>query len=196
VAGRRSGRGSGDADGGGPTDGERPRFADLVDGVEPLPPDPRRAPPEPPRRPGRRRREPAAPGSAGEGPARFERPVPDEPRLAYAPGLDAATFRRLRAGRLEVGREVDLHGLDRRGARRALRQALASARHDGVRCLRVVHGRGLRSAAGAVLREALPGWLAEPPHGAAVLGFAPARPGPQGATCVLLRRGARGSDGA
>lgn len=52
----------------------------------------------------------------------------------------------------------------------------------------VIHGRGTRSEAGAVLREALPRWLAEEPHGASVLGFAAADGHAGGASYVLLRR--------
>ena len=53
----------------------------------------------------------------------------------------------------------------------------------------VIHGRGLHSDAGPTLKAALPGWLAEPPHGASVLAFESAGPGRggTGATYVLLR---------
>jgi DNA-nicking Smr family endonuclease len=52
----------------------------------------------------------------------------------------------------------------------------------------VVHGRGMRSEAGAVLRDALPAWLAAEPHGPSVLAFAAGEPQRGGATYVLLRR--------
>ena len=54
----------------------------------------------------------------------------------------------------------------------------------------MVHGRGLHSPEGPVLKEALPGWLAAAPIGARVLAFATAGPeaGGAGASYVLLRR--------
>jgi DNA-nicking Smr family endonuclease len=103
-------------------------------------------------------------------------------------GFDRRRLRALRRGELDCGLELDLHGLAREEARRALRAALRRALDTGVRCIRVVHGRGLRSAEGPVLRGALPEWLAEPPFADAVLAFASAEKSRGGATYVLLRR--------
>lgn len=103
-------------------------------------------------------------------------------------GFETRRLRALRRGEPAPEREVDLHGLRREEARRAVRAALRAALDAGERCLLVIHGRGARSEAGAVLREALPGWLAEAPHGASVLAFASADGHGGGATCVLLRR--------
>ena len=67
---------------------------------------------------------------------------------------------------------------------------LAEAVRNGERCLRIIHGRGHGSESGPVLKQALPGWLAEHPHGRQVLGFCCARDieGGTGVTLVLLRR--------
>ena len=61
---------------------------------------------------------------------------------------------------------------------------------EGGRCVLVIHGRGRHSEAAPVLKEALLGWLAEPPVGSLVLAFSSARGGDGGvgATYVLLRR--------
>jgi len=63
-----------------------------------------------------------------------------------------------------------------------------------VRCVRIVHGRGLHSEAGPVLREQLPGWLTGGRLADAVLAFArsPAQRDGGGSTLVLLRRPGRG----
>jgi DNA-nicking Smr family endonuclease len=107
----------------------------------------------------------------------------------WAPGFERWRLRSLRNGEIEPEDEVDLHGLHREEARRKLGAAIAAAIRQGLRCVRVVHGRGTRSEGGeAVLRSALPGWLAEPPHGRAVLAFAADEASRGGATCVLLRR--------
>lgn len=105
-----------------------------------------------------------------------------------APGFDRRRLARLRAGDPPPDRELDLHGLHREEARRRLRAELHAMHAAGERCLLVIHGRGARSEAGAVLRGALPGWLAEEPHGAEVLAFASATRHAGGASYVLLRR--------
>lgn len=115
----------------------------------------------------------------------------DEPeRLeGVAPGIDRAHLRRLRRGEVPVDEEVDLHGLDRARARRAVREALKHAIDAGGRCVRIVHGRGTHSAeAGPVLRSELASWLSEPPHAARVMAFASGLRERGGATYVLLRR--------
>jgi DNA-nicking Smr family endonuclease len=126
---------------------------------------------------------------------------PDEPRrfvvevsgdtVAGRPeDVSRALLAKLRAGDAEPDREVDLHGLVARDARRHLASALREARAAGERCVLVVHGRGLHSESRAVLRDALPAWLQEPPHADFVLAFAsaPRALGGPGATLVWLRR--------
>jgi DNA-nicking Smr family endonuclease len=105
-----------------------------------------------------------------------------------ASGFDRRRLARLRRGDPPPDRELDLHGLRRDEARRRLRGELRDALAAGERCLLVIHGRGARSETGAVLRDALPAWLAEEPHGARVLAFASADDHAGGATYVLLRR--------
>jgi DNA-nicking Smr family endonuclease len=105
-----------------------------------------------------------------------------------ASGFDRRRLVRLRGGDPPPDRELDLHGLRQDEARRAVGAALRDALAAGERCLLVIHGRGTRSEAGAVLRDALPRWLAEEPHGPRVLAFAAADDRAGGATYVLLRR--------
>ena len=97
-------------------------------------------------------------------------------------------MRELRSGAIEPDVEIDLHGLTRAEAKRVLSETLRDAIAQQLRCVLVVHGRGGRSSAGPVLREALPEWLAQPPHGASVLAFAAGEAQRGGATYVLLRR--------
>jgi DNA-nicking Smr family endonuclease len=109
----------------------------------------------------------------------------------WASGFDRRRLRSLRRGEIDPDLEIDLHGLRSAEARHAVRAALSEALATGARCVLVVHGRGARSEAGAVLRDALPGWLAEEPHAAAILAFAAAEGRHHGATYVLLRRSRR-----
>ena len=106
----------------------------------------------------------------------------------WAAGFDRRRLRELRRGEIAPELEIDLHGMTRAEAHRALAAALRDAIARGLRCVLVVHGRGARSTAGPVLRDALPGWLAEAPHAAQILAFAADETRRGGATYVLLRR--------
>ena len=110
-----------------------------------------------------------------------------------APGIDRKHLLRLRRGEVPVELRVDLHGLAAADARRRLAAELARAQAAGLRCVLVVHGRGLHSEGPAVLREGVAEWLCAPPLAARVMAFASARPehGGSGASNVLLRRGKR-----
>jgi DNA-nicking Smr family endonuclease len=107
-----------------------------------------------------------------------------------ATGIDRKHLDRLKAGRVEVEYDIDLHGLGERDARYAVRHALEECFEAGGRCLLVVHGRGKGSELGPVLKESLVEWLTAPPAGRRVMAFSSARPedGGAGATYVLLRR--------
>ena len=94
---------------------------------------------------------------------------------------------RLRRGEFAVRDEIDLHGLTALEARAALRQFLAEALKRRLGCVRVVHGKGLRSGPrGPVLKHAVNTWLRKVD---AVLAFAsaPRRDGGTGAVYVLLK---------
>jgi DNA-nicking Smr family endonuclease len=104
--------------------------------------------------------------------------------------VDRAHLLRLRRGEVEVERRLDLHGMTAAEARRAFGAALREAAAAGERCMLVVHGRGLRSEGGPVLKEGVVEWLTAPPLAPLVLAFASALPrdGGAGASYVLLRR--------
>lgn len=87
-------------------------------------------------------------------------------------------------------------------AHRALADFIARAAHDGLRCVLVITGKGLRKLGGeedgriraddlGILRNAVPRWLNESPTRARILAFGAAQPkdGGGGALYVLLRRG-------
>jgi DNA-nicking Smr family endonuclease len=100
--------------------------------------------------------------------------------------LTARIVERLRRGEFAVEDEIDLHGLTSDEARLALREFLGECLMRGRRCVRVVHGKGLRSGPrGPVLKHAVNNWLRRV---AAVQAFAstPRRDGGTGAIYVLL----------
>ncbi len=102
-------------------------------------------------------------------------------------GLKKEVLRRLRRGYWGVQAELDLHGLTRDAARTSLVRFLEYCGHRHIRCVRIVHGKGINSPEGlGVLRQLLPTWLAQRD---AVLAFCPALPsdGGAGAVVVLLK---------
>jgi DNA-nicking Smr family endonuclease len=107
------------------------------------------------------------------------------------PGMREEVLRRLRRGQFAVEAEIDLHGLGRHAAHEALREFINASASRGLRCVRVVHGKGLRSGPrGPVLKHVVNHWLRRIEDVAA---FATARPvdGGTGAVYVLLGKPAR-----
>jgi DNA-nicking Smr family endonuclease len=98
-------------------------------------------------------------------------------------------LRKLRRGEFRVQREIDLHGLTVAEAKQALRMFLVKALEQQAHCVRIVHGKGLRSGhRGPVLKSAVNAVLR---RSGAVLAFVSARPvdGGTGAVYVLLEDG-------
>ncbi len=111
-----------------------------------------------------------------------------------ARGIDRAHLTRLRRGEVRIERRVDLHGLTAAEARQELSAELEDAFASDERCVLVIHGRGLHSDTGPVLRDGVVGWLTSGRPAARVMAFASALPrdGGPGASYVLLRRARRG----
>jgi DNA-nicking Smr family endonuclease len=106
-------------------------------------------------------------------------------------GLDRRIVVRLRRGEYSVQDHVDLHGLNRDEARAKVGTFIKSAHDRGLRCVLVIHGRGLRSKDKVpVLKERLKAWLTRGSIGTKVLAFTSAQryDGATGAVYVLLRK--------
>lgn len=133
--------------------------------------------------------EPPAASAASAGAARRHRRSPAPPLIVgdQPPGIDTATWERLRSGRLAPARSLDLHGFTVEHAYRALLTELRAAHADRLRCIEVITGRGSGENGGAIRRE-LPFWLNRPELRPLVLAAAHPPPGNQGATRLLLRR--------
>ncbi len=110
--------------------------------------------------------------------------------LSYRrPGLGPAVVRKLREGGWSIQRQIDLHGLRTDEAREALGRFIREAHQNGLRCVRVVHGKGLGSPGRTpVLKQRVLRWLVQKNE---VMAFVQARPaeGGAGALVVLLRPG-------
>ena len=115
----------------------------------------------------------------------------DEHLSFRRPGIGTDVTRQLRRGDWSIGRQIDLHGLRRDDAREALSRFIRQAHQQGIRCVRVVHGKGLGSPGKMpVLKSRVHSWLVQKNQ---VLAFVQAKPadGGAGALVVLLtaRRG-------
>ena len=110
--------------------------------------------------------------------------------LSYRrPGIGSDVLRRLRKGEWSIQRQVDLHGLRSEAARDTLSGFIRDAQKHGIRCVRVVHGKGLSSPGKTpVLKGKVRNWLVQKNE---VLAFVQARPidGGAGALVVLLKPG-------
>ncbi len=166
-------------------------FQSLFSDVTPLPPANRVTPERPRPRPMPQQR------------TRDEREVLDETlsdwtpwaagyetgeELVYArPGVPTHVMRRLRRGHWTVQEVLDLHGLTSDEARLAVAEFLAHCKRNGLKCVRMIHGKGLRSPnREPVLKRKLAGWLMQREE---VLAFCQARrtEGGGGAVVVLLK---------
>ncbi len=109
-------------------------------------------------------------------------------QLSYRrPGIGVEITRRLRSGHWSIQHQLDLHGLRIDEAREALGLFIRQAHKRGLRCVRVVHGKGLGSPGKTpVLKGRVQRWLVQKSE---VLAFVQARPaeGGAGALVVLLQ---------
>jgi DNA-nicking Smr family endonuclease len=113
---------------------------------------------------------------------------PGDELLFRRAGVPETVLRRLRRGLIRVESEIDLHGMTVAEATARLNGFLREARTRQCHCVRVIHGKGLRSGnRGPVLKNTVNALLR---RSAPVLAFASARPvdGGTGATLVLLAR--------
>ncbi len=103
-------------------------------------------------------------------------------------GVQQKILRKLRRGEYLVEKELDLHGYRVLQARDTLREFLRDAQSQGRRCVRIIHGKGLRSPEKqSVLKQKVHHWLKQRDD---VLAFCTARSfdGGTGAIYVLLKK--------
>jgi DNA-nicking Smr family endonuclease len=102
-------------------------------------------------------------------------------------GIGPDTVRKLRRGHWVIQSQLDLHGLRTDEAREALSEYLRAVGRRGLRCVRIIHGKGLGSInKEPVLKSKVRNWLVQKDE---VLAFcqAKAADGGSGALVVLLK---------
>ncbi len=133
---------------------------------------------------------PSSPSSRSRSPHSAATPLPDDRSNEdfAAPGVDRRELRKLKRGEYKAGDHRDLHGMTAAEACASVQRFIANSRHRRYRCVCIVHGRGLHSAAGtaSVVKTRVREYLRANP---VVLAFADAPPsdGGAGAVYVLLR---------
>ena len=111
----------------------------------------------------------------------------DETLSFRRPGIGVDVTRKLRKGDWSIEAQVDLHSLRTDEAREALGGFIRDSYKHGLRCVRVVHGKGLGSPGKVpVLKNKVHSWLIQKNQ---VLAFVQATPaqGGAGALVVLLQ---------
>jgi DNA-nicking Smr family endonuclease len=106
-------------------------------------------------------------------------------------GLSRDVLRKLKRGHWVIQSQLDLHGLNRMEARIQMAEFLGACLAKGLRCVRIIHGKGLGSKnREPVLKSKVRHWLTQREE---VLAFCQARPvdGGSGAVVVLLAAGPR-----
>jgi DNA-nicking Smr family endonuclease len=130
----------------------------------------------------RRRDEAAALAESLSGPLTDDETLETGEALSYLrEGMARETLRKLRRGHWAIQDGVDLHGMTRDQAAAMVADFLGHCLARGLRCVRIVHGKGL-----GILKARLGKWL---PQREEVLAYcqAPANDGGGGALLVLLK---------
>ena len=110
-----------------------------------------------------------------------------EELLYLREGQSPSILSKLRRGFWVVQAQIDLHGLVSDEARLYVADFLSSCKKRGIRCVRIVHGKGLGSRnREPVLKHKLRSWLMQKDE---VIAYAQAKPedGGSGAVIVLLK---------
>jgi DNA-nicking Smr family endonuclease len=105
-------------------------------------------------------------------------------------GTNPVTMVKLRGGEYSVQKVLDLHGLGAEEAYEMFQSFIKDAVRSNIRCVKIIHGRGLKSIREPVLKGRLKGWILRAMHRRWVIAFASSnmRDGGPGATNILLRQ--------
>jgi DNA-nicking Smr family endonuclease len=124
-------------------------------------------------------------------PAAWDISFSDEYMEGAVSGVGPKIVKRLRRGEFSIQDHVDLHGLTKKEAESAVNSFIIKSYQKDLRCVLIVHGRGLGSADHQpAIKTELPVWFRRGALKRIVLAFVTAQPydGGAGAVYVLLRK--------
>lgn len=124
------------------------------------------------------------------GRSRFDVTCTGEYLEGHVIALDPRLMKQLKKGELTIQAHLDLHGHTQEQAKSTLNTFIQNCHAMGYRSLLVIHGRGLKSDTGPILKEAVVKWLTTGTLSHLVLAFCSARPcdGGTGAMYILLKK--------
>ena len=101
-------------------------------------------------------------------------------------GVQNKVIQKLKRGRFPVGDQLDLHHMSVKTGHKALLEFITNAQGRSIECVRIIHGKGLRSENGPRLRTMARQVLRDHPK---VVAFSVCKPadGGSGAMDVLLK---------
>lgn len=172
-------------------------FREAIGEVRPLdPPPPAPERPRPAPEPRMQARDEAEALAQSRTTAWMEATIDAAEALSYRRNeVPEKVLKNLRRGQYSVGGELDLHQLRAHEAERWLREFLAQSRAQGVACVRIIHGKGLRAAEGGSVLKALVDRLLRQRADVLAFASAPEAMGGTGAVLALLARKRAGEQG-
>jgi len=115
-------------------------------------------------------------------------PKLDEPWILRADGVSPDILKKLANGQPAISQEIDLHGMTRNNALKALEASIKLTLRSKQRVICAVHGRGLHSKEGKpVVKNSIYEWLAHGPMSGHILAVIPT-PHTAGGSCLILLR--------
>ena len=118
--------------------------------------------------------------------AMFDSLETGEELLWLRPGLQTRILKRLRRGYWRVQDEMDLHQMNVEAASRSIRIFLHESLDHGYSCVKIIHGKGLRSGPAGPRLKALTARLLSRHPSVLAFATAPRSDGGTGAVYVLL----------
>lgn len=108
----------------------------------------------------------------------------------YAEGINPLTLDKLKNSEFSIQKTLDLHGFSLEDAQKTFEEFITDSIKNGLNCVKVVHGRGLKSRNVPVLKDNLKSWIIRAINRKWVTAFSSARmcDGGPGATCILLNK--------
>jgi DNA-nicking Smr family endonuclease len=100
------------------------------------------------------------------------------------------TLDKLKNSEFSIQKTLDLHGFSLEDAQKTFEEFITDSIKNGLNCVKVVHGRGLKSRNVPVLKDNLKSWIIRAINRKWVTAFSSARmcDGGPGATCILLNK--------